>query len=84
MEKTFLNRGGAALDLSDDEVHSLFSSALERARAELGRPASALLIPPDVTRFHSRAGLLTDIAFGELSRAGIAVTVLPALAERCG
>ena len=24
LEKTFLNRGGAALDLSDDEVHSLF------------------------------------------------------------
>ena len=79
MEKTFLGTGGDTLDLSKDETDSLFSKALAQAVTELGKPASALLIPPDVTRFHSRAGLLTDIAFRELSRAGIAVTVLPAL-----
>jgi nickel-dependent lactate racemase len=78
MEKTCVSRGGAALDLSDSETDALFSEALARALADTGK-GPVLLIPPDVTRFYSRAGFLTDIACRELSKAGIAVTVLPAL-----
>jgi len=67
------------LDISDNEVDTLFSQALAEAVAKASPVSSALLLPPDITRFHSRAGLLTGIAYRELNRAGIAVTVLPAL-----
>jgi nickel-dependent lactate racemase len=77
--RTFLSEGSAASDFTDAEIDSLFSRALARACAELGKISSVLLIPPDVTRFHSRAGFLTGIAYRELSKLGIAVKVLPAL-----
>lgn len=56
-----LERGGVEADLSDDEIDECFSAALHRA---LGRVHSGpvALLPPDGTRFHSRAGYLTDIA----------------------
>ena len=71
-------------DISDSEADSLFSQSLAQACSTVGLPlkghvSSVLLIPPDITRFHSRAGFLTVIAWRELTKAGIAVTVLPAL-----
>jgi nickel-dependent lactate racemase len=78
-DKTLLNRGAAALDISDREIDTLFSQSVAAACAEVGRVSSALLLPPDITRFHSRAGFLTGIAYRELNKAGIAVTILPAL-----
>ena len=77
--KTFLSRGGAGFDLSDSETDTLFSQALAGVLSELGKISSVLLLPPDITRFHSRAGFLTGIACRELQAAGIAVTILPAL-----
>jgi nickel-dependent lactate racemase len=83
LDKTLLNKGGAAQDISDSEIDTLFSQSLAQActaaAAKAGPVSSALLLPPDITRFHSRAGLLTGIAYRELNKAGIAVTVLPAL-----
>jgi nickel-dependent lactate racemase len=79
MEKTFLSEGGAASDFTDAEIDSLFSRVLSQVCAELGKVSSVLLIPPDITRFHSRAGFLTGIAYRDLTKAGIAVKVLPAL-----
>jgi nickel-dependent lactate racemase len=79
IEKTYVSRGGADLDLSAAEADALFSDALAAIRADAGGTGSALLIPPDVTRFHSRAGFFTDIACRELSGAGSRITVLPAL-----
>jgi nickel-dependent lactate racemase len=59
--------GGAPLqDISDAELDALFSGALSRALAELNSSGPVLLIPPDITRFHSRAGFLTDTAVREL------------------
>jgi len=79
LDTTLLNKGEASLDISDNEVDTLFSQSLAQACAEAAPVSSALLLPPDITRFHSRAGLLTGIAYRELNKAGIAVTVLPAL-----
>ena len=78
METACINRGGPALDISDAEADALFSQALAAVRAGAGA-GPVLLIPPDITRFHSRAGLLTGIAYREFARVGIPVTVLPAL-----
>jgi len=76
---SLLSSGGVGLDLSDTEADALFTEALMRACAEVGKVSSVLLLPPDLTRFHSRAGLLTVIACRELEKAGVAVTIMPAL-----
>jgi nickel-dependent lactate racemase len=78
-KKTFLSEGGATSDFRYVEIDSLFSRVLARACAELGKVSSVLLIPPDITRFHSLAGFLTVIAYKYLTKVGIAVKVLPAL-----
>jgi nickel-dependent lactate racemase len=79
MEKTYLNNGGAALDLTDQQADSIFSESLAQVIADLGKPAKVLLLPPDITRFYSRAGFFTDIACRELAKLGIETVVLPAL-----
>ena len=79
MSSIILSKGSAGLDIADDEVDLLFSQAIKRACEEIGKVSSVLLIPPDLSRIHSRAGLLCETAFRELSKAGISVTVLPAL-----
>ena len=76
--KSFLSTGGAALDISDTEVDALFSQSLAQACSDVGSVSSVLLLPPDITRFHSRAGFLTAIAWRELTAKGIAITILPA------
>ena len=74
---TLLAKGGPDLDLTDKEIDELFSEALSKALGGLKSSAPVLILPPDITRFHSRAGFLTDIAARELgSRLG---SVMPAL-----
>ncbi|HCC37783.1 MAG TPA: D-mannonate epimerase [Treponema sp.] len=83
LEKTYLGTGGAAFDLSDAEADALFSRALAEALADAGvtkgKPGKVLVLPPDITRFHSKAGFFTDIACRELLRLDVEVTVMPAL-----
>ncbi len=38
-----------------------------------------LLIPPDFTRYHSNAGLITNLYYHRLTAQGVAVDILPAL-----
>jgi nickel-dependent lactate racemase len=79
--KTYVRSGGPQADLSDGELDRLFSGALAGALADVGGPPKVLILPPDITRFHSRAGFFTDIACRELEALGAAadVTVMPAL-----
>jgi nickel-dependent lactate racemase len=82
MEKTYLAKGGPLLDLSDGEIDGLFSQALHDALGDIKDTGPALLLPPDITRFHSRAGFLTDIAYRELagkSKDDSLCAVMPAL-----
>jgi nickel-dependent lactate racemase len=79
-EISYVARGGKDLDLSDKEIDELFSGALSRALAGTNKDGQVLLLPPDVTRFHSRAGFLTDIAARELSSPSDRLgAVMPAL-----
>ena len=76
-EKTYVARGGAALDLCEKELEELFSSALSEALSDINNSGPVIVIPPDITRFHSGAGFLTDVASRGLGdRLG---AVLPAL-----
>jgi nickel-dependent lactate racemase len=74
---TLIAKGAPNLDLSDEELDGLFSGALSRALGKAKSSRPVLAIPPDITRFYSRSGFLTDIAARELgSRLG---AVMPAL-----
>ena len=77
----YLDSGSSALDISDTQAASLFSDALARILHDnmVRQGNRVLLLPPDITRFHSRAGFFTDVAYSELIKRGIGVTVLPAL-----
>ncbi|WP_304242457.1 lactate racemase domain-containing protein [Gracilinema caldarium] len=61
-----LEVGGVEADLSDAELDEYFSEALQKALSRV-QPGPVALLPPDGTRFHSRAGYLTDIASRILS-----------------
>jgi nickel-dependent lactate racemase len=70
-------KGGTVLDISDEEADSLFSQTLSRALGETKGSDPVLILPPDITRFHSRSGFFTDIAARELG--GRLGAVMPAL-----
>jgi len=69
--------GGVSCDLKDEEIRELFSSAISAALTGLKSSGPVLILPPDVTRFHSRGGFLTDIAAAMLG--GRFGAVMPAL-----
>ncbi|MDR2102174.1 MAG: lactate racemase domain-containing protein [Treponema sp.] len=73
-------KGGARMDLPDEEIDELFTEALGRVLADRQYAGPVIILPPDVTRFHSRAGFLTDIACRELTGAG----KIPAGGDRLG
>jgi len=77
IEKTYLARGGAAMDLCDRELDELFSACLSNVLADLHDSGPVIILPPDITRFHSRAGFFTGLAARQLS--GRLGAVLPAL-----
>ena len=52
--------GSESAELSTDELRA----ALTQALALLGQRKRVLIVPPDATRFHSRAGELTQMAYG--------------------
>jgi nickel-dependent lactate racemase len=63
------------------EVHDLtredIRDGLLKALDALGPREKVLIIPPDITRFHSRAGEITEIAYGYLNEK--VTDILPAL-----
>jgi len=60
--------------LSAEEIREALLVSLEGRKLE-----NALIIPPDFTRFHSNAGLITNIYYHELTARGCNVDILPAL-----
>jgi nickel-dependent lactate racemase len=75
MEKTYAAISGKEFD--NRELEEVFSNALSSALDDINKSGQVIIIPPDITRFHSRAGFLTEIAAKRLSdRLG---AVLPAL-----
>ena len=76
-EKTYVAVGSADKDIGDRELEELFSGALSQALADTNDSGPVIAVPPDITRFHSHAGFLTEIAAKQLDRQlGV---VLPAL-----
>ena len=70
---TFFAQGSADTEITDQELQA----ALQGVYASLGVRKKVLVVPPDYTRYHSRAGILTRATFDHY---GDALTdILPAL-----
>jgi len=77
MEKTHVAIGGADKDLTNSELEALFFDALSKALTDINDSGKVIILPPDITRFHSRAGFFTELAAKQLDdKLG---AVLPAL-----
>jgi nickel-dependent lactate racemase len=77
LEKTYVSKGAESIDLCDQELEELFTDALSKALADVNDCGKVIILPPDITRFHSRAGFFTETASNRLGdRLG---AVLPAL-----
>ncbi|MDR1256766.1 MAG: nickel-dependent lactate racemase [Spirochaetaceae bacterium] len=74
---TYAAMGGENADIPERELDAVFSRALNEALSRAG-DGRAVIIPPDITRFHSRAGFFTDICVRELGSDKVKA-VLPAL-----
>ncbi|HTY63995.1 MAG TPA: lactate racemase domain-containing protein [Acidobacteriota bacterium] len=67
------SRGSAQMALSPVEIREALFASLDR----LGEKRRVLAVPPDFTRYHSRAGLLTELAWNYYGKR--MVDVLPAI-----
>ena len=67
-DRTYLALGNAQNALSLEELDDRFTAALSQVLAGLGTGGPVLILPPDSSRIHSQAGLLTSIAVRELGR----------------
>jgi nickel-dependent lactate racemase len=74
-----VERGSPGSDLSGADTKALFSGALAGVLENIKPSGGVLIVPPDITRFHSRAGLLTCAAAEILEKRKIRFAVLPAL-----
>ena len=69
----YFERGSVKDVLTDNDLKEGINTALEK----LGKRNKVLVIPPDFTRFHSRAGELTCAAYKYFK--GVVTDILPAL-----
>lgn len=72
MKAFYYDRNDAGL--TREEIQKALIQSLEGRTLE-----KVLLIPPDFTRFHSNAGLITNIYYHTLCERGCEVDILPAL-----
>ncbi|MCL2066254.1 MAG: nickel-dependent lactate racemase [Treponema sp.] len=79
IEKTYIARGEASLDIGGEELGDIFSEALSQALADVNSAGQVIIVPPDTTRFHSRGGFLTDVAARQLINKNRLGAILPAL-----
>ena len=61
----YFSAGSATTELSDAEMREALIGVLE----QLGPRERVIAVPPDFTRFHSRAGQLTLVGLRTLRRA---------------
>ncbi|MFA5972254.1 MAG: lactate racemase domain-containing protein [Lentimicrobiaceae bacterium] len=69
----YYNQGSENTELSREELKKGLYEALDK----LGPKQKVLVVPPDFTRFHSRAGLLTEMVWEYYG--GAVTDILPAL-----
>lgn len=78
MTEPLSNVGGTARSISIDELREIVDD-IATSEIVLRGAKRVLLVPPDHTRLHSRAGEIAGFLYERLSAAGCEVAVLPAL-----
>ena len=64
--------------LTDQEIRAALTEAADQAEKQ--KPLhKVLILPPDYTRYHSNAGMITNFLWHEFRRRGAEVDVMPAL-----
>lgn len=75
-----LAEGGRKRIIDAEELRTLIDKTVDaQIIPQLAAAGRVLLVPPDHTRLHSRAGEITGLVFQRLVDAGCEVAVLPAL-----
>ncbi|CAM9515674.1 unnamed protein product [Chrysoparadoxa australica] len=69
----FFAKGGVSKRFSDDELQEALKEVFEK----LGPRRKVLIVPPDFTRYHSRAGRITELAWEHYGEA--VSDIIPAL-----
>ncbi len=65
---------GSSEGLTNEEIREAVLQSLEGRNLH-----RVLILPPDFTRFHSNAGLITNIMYHALTDAGVSVDIMPTL-----
>lgn len=71
-----LERGGVETAIDERELRVLVARALDAIDTPKRR---VLIVPPDFTRFNSRAGVITAMIYDYLSPRGAEIDIIPAL-----
>jgi nickel-dependent lactate racemase len=71
--------GGPAAVISPEDLGLAIRGIVSVECDGLGPGARVLLVPPDQTRMHGRAGLITGMLYDQLTAGGCEVWVLPAV-----
>ena len=71
----YMQKGGASVSISDDELKELVFSTIEKTGKQLKR---LLLLPPDHTRLNSCAGRITEMIYERYSPT-CHIDIMPAL-----
>ena len=66
------------LGLTDEAIRSALTEAMDQAAQERTL-RKILILPPDFTRYHSNAGMITNFLWHHLRERGAEVDVMPAL-----
>lgn len=69
----YYSRGSITDNISKEELQSI----LNEVYAKLGKKKRVLALPPDFTRFHSMAGVITEMTYGYYGE--VLTDILPAL-----
>ncbi len=76
---TFISAGSPRHDISAEEMKKYIHEALPLALGEIDDVGKVLVLPPDGTRIHSKAGLITDLLAEELSQQDKLGAIMPAV-----
>lgn len=75
---TYVAEGGPEASLGEQDIRALLAKAFAALAARSGgKPRKVLALPPDITRFHSRAGMITGMCLDHFG--GALTDIMPAL-----
>src|SRR5262245_29133077 len=75
----FIREGSRTAVVSESRAAELVDGLLTQLRQQRGPLRRVLILPPDITRYHSWAGFLTRLVYERLRSENAHVAILPAV-----